>query len=104
IFWPACGGRMRGQAPQRRYRCARTDGVFAGTPCRQTADMPQVDNHVLNQVGSLLERVMTDPKIQAALKRMWTKHQAQPDHKDTAPKLQARIDTARASIDSATTC
>jgi len=102
IFCPACGGRMRGQAPQRRYRCGGTDGVFEGNPCWQTADMARVDNLVLTELGTLLQRLTTDPNLQAALKRAWAHHQPQPHHKHTAEKLQARIDTARASIDRAT--
>jgi DNA invertase Pin-like site-specific DNA recombinase len=100
---PACGSRMRGQAPQQRYRCGGTDSVFKGAVCWQTVNMPRADSLVIDLVGDLLDRITADRELQRALERDWDAgKESKPKGQDVARQLQARIENARANVDRAT--
>jgi DNA invertase Pin-like site-specific DNA recombinase len=96
-----CGGPMHGetlpkasQAP--RYRCGGDDR----THCHQTALASAVERLVLDQVGAVIDSLVSNPRVQTGIQRAWQARQAAeaPDTTKRVQLLESQLQRARERI------
>lgn len=79
-----------------RYRCGGDDR----TSCHQTANRDAVERAVLDQIGAVIEALVTDQRVREGLRRAWNARQqaSSPDNTSRIRALEGRIEKSRQRI------